>query len=105
MYRMSQALEAGEPDRAVSIARGVQPQRHPFVSRQAAYWVDFGRAAAARLRERHDDAVRAFLTAEDLFPMGVYRNPFAREAIAGLVERSRADAIGRDLRGWRRGPS
>ncbi|MGH3980111.1 MAG: XRE family transcriptional regulator, partial [Pseudonocardiaceae bacterium] len=98
----SQALEAGEPDRAVSIARGVQPQRHPFVSRQAAYWVDFGRAAA-RLRERHDDAVRAFLTAEDLFPIGVYRNPFARDAIAGLVERSRQDAIGRDLRrlAWR----
>ncbi|MGH4018175.1 MAG: helix-turn-helix domain-containing protein [Pseudonocardiaceae bacterium] len=98
MYRMSQALEAGEPDRAVSIARGVRPERHPFVSRQTSYWMDFGRAAA-RLRDRRDDAVRAFLTAEELFPVRVYRNPLAREAIAGLVQRSRADAVGRDLRG------
>ncbi|MGH4018851.1 MAG: helix-turn-helix domain-containing protein [Pseudonocardiaceae bacterium] len=102
LARMSLALEAGEPDRAISIAAGVQPQRLPSATRQAAYWVDFGRAAA-RLRGRRDDAVRAFLTAEDLFPVRVYRNPFARDAIAGLVERSRQDAVGRDLRrlAWR----
>ncbi|MGH4022087.1 MAG: XRE family transcriptional regulator, partial [Pseudonocardiaceae bacterium] len=97
-YRMTLALEAGEPDRAVSIARGVRPERHPFVIRQTSYWMDFGRAAA-RLRDRRDDAVRAFLTAEELFPVRVYRNPLAREAIAGLVQRSRSDAVGRDLRG------
>ncbi|MGH3978250.1 MAG: hypothetical protein ACRDRZ_04495, partial [Pseudonocardiaceae bacterium] len=89
LRRLSLALEAGEPDRALSIARGVQPQRFPFATRQAAYWVDVGRAAA-RLRDRRDDAVRAFLAAEDLFPTRVYRNPFARDAIAGLA--------------WHRGP-
>ncbi|MGH4020274.1 MAG: helix-turn-helix domain-containing protein [Pseudonocardiaceae bacterium] len=98
LWSMAFALEAGEPDRAVSIAEGVHPQRHPHATRRTTYWVDFGRAAA-RLRGRRDDAVRALLTAEDLFPVRLYRNPFARDAIAGLVEQSRRDAGGRDLRG------
>ncbi|MGH4022605.1 MAG: helix-turn-helix domain-containing protein [Pseudonocardiaceae bacterium] len=97
LWRMALALEAGEPDRAVRIAGSVSPMQLPFASRQATYWVDFGRAAA-RLRGRRDDAVRAFLTAEDLFPVRVYRNPFAREAIAGLVERSPQGRVGQDLR-------
>ncbi|MGH4020944.1 MAG: XRE family transcriptional regulator, partial [Pseudonocardiaceae bacterium] len=92
------ALDAGEPDRAVAIAEGVRPEQLSFVTRQAGYWVDFGRAAA-RLRDRRDDAVRAFLAVEELFPVRVYRNPLARETIAGLVQRSRSDAVGRDLRG------
>lgn len=92
------ALEAGEPDRAVSISRGLQPQRHPFVTRQAAYWVDYGRALA-RVRGRQDDAVKALRTAEELFPMRVLRNPFARDVIAELLARSRRDAVGRELRG------
>ncbi len=97
LWRMALALEAGEPDRAVSIAEGVHPERHPFATRQAQYWVDYGRGLS-QLRGRRDDAVRALLTAEDLHPTRVLRNPFARDAIAGLVVRSRDDSIGRDLR-------
>jgi transcriptional regulator with XRE-family HTH domain len=97
-HRMKFALETGEPDRAVGIAEGVRPERHPFVTCQAAYWTDFGRAAA-QLPERRDDAVRALRTAEDLFPVRTYRNPFARDAVAELLGRSRRDAGGRELRG------
>ncbi|MPZ66128.1 MAG: helix-turn-helix domain-containing protein, partial [Pseudonocardiaceae bacterium] len=97
LRRMSLALEAGEPDRALNIAGSVRPERAAFATRQAAYWVDFGRAAA-HLRGRRDDAVRAFRTAEDLFPARVYRNPFARDTVTELLTRARRDAGGRDLR-------
>jgi hypothetical protein len=43
--------------------------------------------------------VRALRTAEELFPMRVLRNPFAREALAELIAHSRRDAVGRELRG------
>jgi hypothetical protein len=96
-WQVALALEAGEPDRAVSNSRGLQPQRHPFVTRQAAYWVDYGRALA-RVRGRQDDAVRALRTAEELFPIRVLRNPFARGVIAELLVRSRRDVGDRELR-------
>lgn len=65
---------------------------------QAAYWTDFGRATA-RLPGRRENAVRALLTAEELFPVRMYRNPFARETVADLLGRARRDAGGRELRG------
>ena len=98
LLRRCLALEAGEPDRAVRIAQRVNPQRHPFATRRATYWVDYGRALA-RLRGRRDDAVRALRTAEDIFPARVHRNPFARDILGELVVRARQDAVGRELRG------
>ncbi len=98
LWNMALALEAGEPDRAVGVAEAVHPERHPYATRQAAYWIDYGRAAA-QLRGRRDAAVRAFLTAEDLFPVRVYRNPFARDTVTELLARARRDAGGRELRG------
>lgn len=97
-HQMKFALEAGEPGRAVAIAEGVHPERHPFATCQAAYWTDFGRAAA-QLPGRREDAVRALCTAEDLFPVRTYRNPLARDAVAELLSRTRRDAGGRELRG------
>ncbi len=98
LWRMALALEAGEPDRAASIAEDVHPERHPFATRQAAYWIDYGRALS-QLRGCHEDAVRALRRAEVIFPTRVHRNPFARETIAGLTVRARRDAVGRELRG------
>lgn len=98
LWRMALALEAGEPGRAARIARDVDPQRHPFATRQATYWVDYGRALA-RLRGRRNDAVRALRTAEGIFPARVHRDPFARDVLGELLMRARQDAVGRDLRG------
>ncbi len=98
LWRMALALEADEPDRAVSVAESVHPERHPFSTRQAQYWLDYGRALA-RLRGRRDDAVVALRRAEELHPTRVLRNPLARDTIAELVMRSRQDATGRELRG------
>lgn len=74
------------------------PQHHSNRSRQAAYWVYYGRALA-RLRGRRDDAVRALREAELILPHRVQRDPFARDVMAELVSRSRDDTIGRELRG------
>jgi transcriptional regulator with XRE-family HTH domain len=91
------ALEAGEADQAVSIAQDVHPERHPFPSGRAHYWMHYGRALA-QLRGRRDDAVRALRTAEDIFPIKVRRDPLVREVIATLLPGTRRDAIGTELR-------
>jgi transcriptional regulator with XRE-family HTH domain len=97
LWRMAGALEAGDPDTAIQVAEGLRPEEHPSRERRATYWMDYGRALA-RVRRR-DDAVMALRTAEELFPMRVLRNPFARDVIAELVAHSRRDSLGRELRG------
>jgi hypothetical protein len=96
MYRMSIALEADDPDQAISVAQHVDPERHPFPVNRSKYWVHYGRALT-RLR-RQDDAVRALRTAEDLFPTGARRDPQVRIALGELLTRSQRDAAGVELR-------
>jgi hypothetical protein len=93
-------LEAGDHERTAAIANAkrVNPQVHPNRSRQAAYWLDYGRALA-RIRGRHDEAVMALHRAETISPLHLHRSPFAREALAGLLPRTRRDSpAGRQLR-------
>jgi len=97
LYRMDLALEANEPDRALSIAADVHPEQHPWATRQAAYWVHCGRALA-RVRGRRDEAVMAFHRAETISPHHVHRNPMVRDVIATLLPGARGDAIGKELR-------
>lgn len=96
--RMWLALEAEEPDQAVSIAQDVDPALHPFVMNRAYHWVHYGRALA-RLGGRQDDAMLALRTAEDLLPTAVLRNPMVRDVLGELLTRSRRDSVGRELRG------
>ena len=98
LWRMAAALEVGDHECAVTIAEGLNPQEHPSRERQATYWMDYGRALA-RLQGRQEHAVGALRTAEQLFPMRVLRNPFARDVLAELVAHSKRDAVGRELRG------
>ena len=98
MYRMAAALEAGEPDRAASLSRQVNPERIPSQERRAKHWLDTGRALA-QLRGREWDAVVAFRRSEQLAPLRLYANPYARETIADLLRRARREAGGRELRG------
>jgi hypothetical protein len=92
------ALEAGEADRAVSIAERLHPEQNPFPCNRVYHWVGYGRGLA-RLRGRHDDAVRALRRAETIYPLRVQRDPFVREVLGELVSRSRRDAVDRELRG------
>jgi hypothetical protein len=97
--RVRLALEANEPDRAVSIAEGLHPEQNPFPASRVYHWVGYGRALA-RLRRRQDDAVRVLRRAEAIHPHRVQRDPFVREVLAGLLTRSRRDSpVGRELRG------
>lgn len=96
--RASLALDLKDYDRVVSAAEGVNPELLANRSRQAAYWVYYGRGLT-RLRRRQDDAVRALRKAERILPHRVQRDPFARDAMAELLARSRRDAVGRELRG------
>ncbi|MGH3938567.1 MAG: helix-turn-helix domain-containing protein [Pseudonocardiaceae bacterium] len=98
LWRMAAALEVKDYQRAAAVAERLDPRQHPSRERRATYWMDYGRALA-HLRGHHDDAVRALRTAEELFPMRVLRNPFAREAIAVLLPGARRDRLGRELRG------
>lgn len=95
--RMWQALEAHEPDQAARIAQEIDPERIPLPVNRSVYWVHVGRALA-QLRGRHNDAVRALLTAESIFPTMVLRDPHVREAIATLLPRIRNNAISTELR-------
>lgn len=89
----------------MSIAQQVHPEQHPFLVNRAGYWTKYGRALA-RVRGRHDDAVVALRTAEDLFPAKVFRDPIARDVIAGLLMRSRRDSpTCRQLLGLRTRPA
>jgi DNA-binding XRE family transcriptional regulator len=96
--RVRLALEAGEADRAVSIAEGLHPERNPFPTNRTYHWVGYGRALA-QLRGRRDDAVRALRRAETIYPLRVRRDPFVRDTIAVLLSGARRDAVGQELRG------
>lgn len=95
--RVRLALESGEPDRAVSIAEGLHPERNPFPTNRVFHWVGYGRALA-RLWGRRDDAVRALRRAETIYPLRVRRDPFVRDTIAVLLPGARRDAAGQELR-------
>jgi transcriptional regulator with XRE-family HTH domain len=98
LYRMAGLLEVGEHEQAAGIAESIDPQAHGNRSRQSAYWADYGRALA-RIRGRQDDAVAALRHAELISPHRIQRGPVIREVLAELVQRSRRDALGRELRG------
>jgi hypothetical protein len=96
------ALEANEPDRAVSIGQNVNPDRHPLPVPRAHYWIHYGRALA-QLRGRRDDAVRALRTAEEIFPTMVLREPKVRDTLAVLLRHSRRGSpADQELRGMAR---
>lgn len=98
LQRMTLALEAGDCDHAAHLAQGVAPDRHPHLTRQVTYWVDYGRALS-RLPGRREDAVHALRTAEDLFPLRVYRHPIARDVLTELTRKPPAGRAGEELRG------
>jgi transcriptional regulator with XRE-family HTH domain len=98
LWRMAAALEAGDHERAITIAESLDPRAHPNGDRQAAYWMDYGRALA-RIRGRRDDAVMAFRRAEKLSAFHTLRNPAVRSVLGELLVRVKRDAVGRELRG------
>jgi hypothetical protein len=67
-------------------------------SRKVQFLADVGRGLAREPKTR-DDAVRWLRRAEDAGPQHIRNSPLAREAVAYLLNRARADAGSRELRG------
>jgi len=97
-WHMFAAREAGDHERVVSIAEGLRPQLYADRSRQADYWINYGRALF-HVRGRRDDAAMALRRAEVISPHHLHRDPLARATLGELLVRARQDAVGRELRG------
>jgi transcriptional regulator with XRE-family HTH domain len=85
LWQISAATEAGDSERVVDLARGLSPGALP-VSRQAAFYVDVGRALAG---DQDAQAIRMLLQAERLGPERVRRSPLVAETVRAMVDRTR----------------
>ncbi|MGH3938501.1 MAG: helix-turn-helix domain-containing protein [Pseudonocardiaceae bacterium] len=85
--RIKAALELGDVDEAVRLLRVVQPERDPFRVNQAFYWRVTGQALTLA-GGAVDEAVRAYLRAEALLPVKLYREPLHREKLRELLTRA-----------------
>jgi transcriptional regulator with XRE-family HTH domain len=97
LWTMAITLEAGDPDAAVQVGRGVEAGKIRLTERRAAYHKDMG-LALARLR-LDAKAVQQLRTAEDLDETRMRNHPIVRDAVAGMLTRARREAGGRELRG------
>jgi hypothetical protein len=97
LWRVTTALEAGDPNTAIQVARTVNPDMIPARSRRAQYLADYGRALAAD--RRIPEAVDLFHEAERLHPDYLRNDPLAREAVQGMLLQARGPAGDRNLRG------
>jgi len=89
--------DGGDPGHAVEIARATNPLVIASASKQAAYYMDTGRALAALGRD--PEAIRMLVTAERLAPQRVRHNPLAVETARILLERVQRNAVGTELIG------
>ncbi len=97
IWRVSIGVELGEGARVAEIADSVRPGTVSR-SRQAAYWIDYGRALLSE-RKTREDGLAALLRAETLAPQKVRSNVFVRETVTDLLAMANRQAGGRDLRG------
>jgi hypothetical protein len=82
-WQVLMAAERGEGGAVADLAAAVnEAMLPPF--RRVTLLIDVGRGLA-RERDRHEEAIQAFLRAEALAPQRVHAHPFAREAIASLL--------------------
>jgi transcriptional regulator with XRE-family HTH domain len=98
IWRIGMEVDGGDPARAVDIARSTNPATIAASCRQVFYYADLGRAYAL-LGGKDTEAIRFLLTAERIAPQHVHSSPHARETTRALVERSRRQAGGTQLRG------
>jgi hypothetical protein len=82
------AVELGEGGRALEIAQTIDETAAPAPTRQAAYLIDLGRAAAGAAKTR-PVAKRAFLQAEEVAPQRLHSDAYAQAAVTDLRNRAR----------------
>lgn len=99
VWRVAISVERGEAGGAVrSLAASVQQDKLEHGVRKAQFLADVGRGLA-RDKATRIEAIQWLRRAENAGPQHIRNNAAARETIAYLLSRSRADAGGRELRG------
>ncbi|GAA3335474.1 helix-turn-helix transcriptional regulator [Amorphoplanes nipponensis] len=98
IWRMSIEVDDGDPARVVEIARRTDPAAIPAGVRQVFYYADTARALT-RIGGRDREAIRFLLTAERIAPQHVRTSGEVAETIRVLLDRSRRQAGGTELRG------
>lgn len=100
IWRVSVGVERGEAGPAMlKLGEGVTLDGlEPKSSRRADFFADMGRGLAREQRTRAE-AVRWLRQAEDAAPQRIRNSGPVRETVAYLLNRARAEAGGRELRG------
>jgi hypothetical protein len=98
IWRMSIEVDDGDPALVVEIARRTDPVAIPAGVRQVYYYADAARALA-RIGGRDRESIRLLLTAERIAPQHVRTSAELAETIRLLLERSRRQAGGTEVRG------
>ncbi|MEV6303676.1 helix-turn-helix transcriptional regulator [Actinoplanes sp. NPDC051861] len=98
IWRMTIEVGNGDPGRVVEIARRTDPAAVPAGVRQVFYYADTARALT-RIGGRDREAIRFLLTAERVAPQHVRTSDEIAETVRVLLERSRRQAGGTELRG------
>jgi transcriptional regulator with XRE-family HTH domain len=88
--RIGAALELGDVDEAMRSVLAVRPEEHPARVTQACFWRQAGRASAYA-GGPVQEPVRAFLRAEALNPVRLYRDLRSREVLRELRTRAPDD--------------
>jgi transcriptional regulator with XRE-family HTH domain len=97
IWQMSIEAESGDPIRVVEIARRTDPAAIPAGVRQVFYYADIARALT-RIGGRDREAIRFLRTAERIAPQHVRTSAEIAESIRILLDRSRRQAGGTELR-------
>ena len=97
VWKMDLLTHIGEPGKAVEVSRSINTAVLPSASRRMAYYVALARALADLHRD--SDAVRMLLVAERTAPQLARSSTDTREISRSLLNRSRREAGGSDLRG------
>ncbi|MBW0273093.1 hypothetical protein ATM97_23700 [Nocardia sp. MH4] len=87
LWKMSIAMEAGEPEVVLDLAKKLQPHTLPTPGRTAQYWVEIGRAAASRRAD--EAALEAFLRAESIAPEQFRNTDAVQDTLTRLLQEAR----------------
>jgi transcriptional regulator with XRE-family HTH domain len=101
VWKTALAVERGEGGGTMTeLAGSIPPAKIAAApsGRRASFYADIGRGLARDPKTRAE-AVRWLRRAENAAPQRIRNSPPAREAVTFLLQRSRADAGGRELRG------
>jgi hypothetical protein len=98
IWRLVISVERGETGGTLNLASAIRPENLTVRSRKADFLAEVGRGLAQEQRTR-PAAVSWLRQAEDTAPQRVRNSAAVRETVAFLLNRARADAGGRELRG------